>query len=170
MDTTDTIASECTLSSWSGTDEECRRCGRTLTGRSRKYCTKRCARIWSQNHFYRRARSECKRLSRIKCGCPRVRSHPACANCGTCEGKLLSIGSWLECNHKVARNGIPINDIGCHHHQDVLEMLCHECHLDVSRQQRLDRKNAALRAGTPSRARRNTRTRRKTRRNPDNYP
>lgn len=139
MDKTDVLAQSCSLSKWKGKIDKCRRCDRQLTGRSKKYCTKRCARIWAQNHFYRKARVESRRRARSTCSCPNVRSHIKCSICGICEGKALKLGHKMECDHITPRNGDQSSYL-CLHHQDNLRMLCWLCHQGVSRQQRLDRK------------------------------
>lgn len=147
MDKTDVLARVCTLSKWTGEPERCRRCNRQLTGRSRKYCTKRCVRLWAQNHWYRKARVACRQRFRVKCGCPNVRSHIACAKCGTCEGQLKEMALWLECNHIKPKNG---DDAvySCVHHQENLEMLCLPCHKGVTKQQWLDGELTHVRKST----------------------
>lgn len=136
MDLTSKLALACSLSKWTGEYNKCRKCNRVLSGRSRVWCSKKCKRVWDQNHLYRKARSECRRLSRKPCPCPRVRSHPTCAHCGKCQGVLLESGSRLECNHRVPLLG-GYRTITCANHLINLEMLCRTCHLSVTRQQRV---------------------------------
>jgi hypothetical protein len=54
--------------------------------------------------------------------------------------KLLQRGedNWLEVNHITPRAGEGYG-MGCHHHQSNLETLCHECHVKVTRRQRVQR-------------------------------
>jgi hypothetical protein len=140
MDVTDKIARSCKLSSWRGDLDKCRRCDRTLTGRSRKYCTKRCSRLFIQNHNFRKARVAARKRARGPCECPRVRSHVKCQHCGTCEGQVKLTKFTMEVNHIIPRNGQSLRGYSCINHVDVLEVLCHACHLIVTRKQRLERK------------------------------
>jgi hypothetical protein len=51
-------------------------------------------------------------------------------------------GNWLEVDHIDPRVGRGYGT-GCWNHQDNLRVLCHTCHVKVTRRQRIDRHRAA---------------------------
>jgi 5-methylcytosine-specific restriction endonuclease McrA len=71
------------------------------------------------NHVWKYAREHA--LSRV--------SPAACIRC--------SNPFRLEVNHIVPLNGDPRTE-SCFHHQTNLEVLCHDCHVDATNQQRRD--------------------------------
>lgn len=56
-----------------------------------------------------------------------LRAQPACVTCGSMEA--------LEVNHIVPLAGRSRRE-SCAHHQSNLEVLCHDCHVDVTNEQR----------------------------------
>lgn len=146
MDQTDLVSRVCILTKWDGDPETCRWDGRKLTGRSRKFHSKRCSTNFLINHFYRKVRVAARRRARGPCNCPNVKSHVLCQHCGVCEGELKKNKSRLECNHIIPLEGDRsayswnTRTFSCKNHLDNVEMLCRSCHLKVTRQQRQDRK------------------------------
>jgi Zn ribbon nucleic-acid-binding protein len=113
---------ECSLSKWDGDPANCRWCGEALPRnndgslhKTRRYCNQGCSNGWYRNHVWTGAR------------------HAAIER----DGKCLKCGAQgpLEVNHKVQVFGRH-SASGCHHHLDILETLCHSCHLEVTNEQR----------------------------------
>ena len=107
------------------TDQEgcCDLCGRTLRGRQRRWCSKSCENVFWRNHYWAWARRAAMRRDRRRC-----------VRCG--------VGSSLEVNHIVPRNGRGMN-AGCIHHLVNLETLCHAHHLVETRRQAVERRAIA---------------------------
>src|SRR3972149_5780343 len=97
----------------------CASCGKPLKGRLKWFCRAPawCRFVYLANHDWGLARTIALR-----------RSDWSCIRDGTHKGRL-------EVNHIEPRNGRGY-ELGCHHHQDGLEVLCQQHHLDVTRQQR----------------------------------
>ena len=74
------------------------------------------------NHFWDEARAEALR-----------RAGGKCSRCGEVPPEDARLG--LEVNHIVPRNGGGYGP-GCWHHQENLEPLCHQGHLEVTAEQR----------------------------------
>ena len=112
----------------------CGACGKPLVGRNRWFCPspygkarspgESCRATYAVNHFWEVARAEALRRADWTCRVCRRRGEPDVDP---------SIG--LEVNHIVPRNGGGYHT-GCHHHQDNLAVLCHDCHLGVTAAQR----------------------------------
>ncbi|MDP2948895.1 MAG: HNH endonuclease [Chloroflexota bacterium] len=111
----------------------CGTCGKPLVGRNKWFCRstpstyydpgKSCRARYAVNHFWSEARAECLR-----------RAGGRCSRCGE-EVKSERLREGLEVHHRVPRDGGGYGP-GCHHHQDNLEALCHQGHLDVTAAQR----------------------------------
>lgn len=99
----------------------CVGCGTKLTGRRTRWCSRDCERTWQENHDWGMARAAAKR-----------RDGQRCVHAG-CE-----VRHGLEVNHIAPRNGGGYG-WGCWNHLDNLETLCHQHHLEVTRQQAEDR-------------------------------
>lgn len=97
----------------------CRRkgCGKALTGRQAKWCSKSCAGWFTDQHRWTNARRKIKQQG----------AHYKCAACG-------SFNKNVEVNHIVPCVGE--RGWACHHHQENLEILCKPCHLDATNNQR----------------------------------
>lgn len=118
----------------------CRQCGRTIENRL-AYCSADCRDTFERNHFWGTASAHA-----IKLACPGGESHirderghwvkqaPLCARCGKACGRFRHKRE-AEVNHKVPVNGTRPH-FGCCHHQENLEVLCHDCHVDVTNEQR----------------------------------
>ena len=100
----------------------CDRCGTTLTGRRRRWCSKPCETEWAIEHYWNAARNAAKRRDGQRC----VRE-----GCGITYG--------LEVNHIEPRIGRGYG-WGCHNHLANLETLCHQHHLEVTARQRAARR------------------------------
>lgn len=95
---------------------KCDWCSKPLVGRRRRWCSDQCSKIWWNNHNYSAARKCAKRRDKYRC-----------VKCGS---KFK-----LEVNHIKPCLG-KHNKRGCWHHIENLETLCHDHHLEVTRQQR----------------------------------
>lgn len=145
-------AGSCALSAWSGRPDRCRWCdGAARPGTP--WCGIRCEDEYRRNHWWDHAREAAV-----------VRDGGCCVRCGlgpaaVTEAKLLlralipmgpvdAARLWrtpafralkeaavLEVNHVVPRRGAGYH-AGCHHHLDVLETLCHRCHVAATNVQR----------------------------------
>lgn len=93
-------------------DEGCDRCGEPLTGRRSRWCSDDCRDWWYLNHRWSDARFESMR-----------RSGRLCVRCAE---------PAVEVDHIIPRNGEPIHNHSCKHHQANLRPLCRECHLTRS--------------------------------------
>lgn len=105
-----------------GQSGRCARCGTALTGRRRRWCRIECENEWRRQHDWGLARNAAKRRDGHQC----VRE--GCAET-----------TRLEVNHIVPRVGRGYG-WGCWNHLDNLETLCHAHHLEVTAQQRAERK------------------------------
>lgn len=112
----------------------CRQCGAEIDDR-RAYCSALCRHTFERNHFWNTARVHAVWLA---CGgsvnedgsravTPSISGRPICARC-----KKPCVA---EVNHIVPLNGYRPS-FGCCHHQSNLEVLCHDCHLEATAQQR----------------------------------
>lgn len=111
---------DCPLSLWGGKERACQWCNAELDNpRRTAFCSDAHAREWERNHRWNRARAYAKRRARYRC-----------QRCGA--GKEAG----LEVNHVVPVNGAGYGD-GCpQHHQENLEVLCHDCHVRTTNEQR----------------------------------
>ena len=102
----------------SDTGTGCNKCGAPLKGRRTRWCSNTCSLWHSNNHRYTQARRQALRGA-------------ATYQCAHCKGHTTA----PEVNHIIpckGKHGVT----GCHHHQDNLEVLCHECHLKATAAQR----------------------------------
>lgn len=141
-----------------------------LPARRQIWCSDECVQRWHENHSWawaRHAAVDRDKATCVRCGRERIRLIDQCGNCGipwTDEMHLLDGGcpkgwsdrpierryhvrytKWLELevNHKDPREGRGYHE-GCHHHQDRLETLCHDCHvIETTRQGRERRRRRA---------------------------
>lgn len=108
----------CAGPGWEPHSGVCGACGATLQGRSKWFCNEECARYWRANHWWSAARAVA------------IQHQKRCCRCG--------YQKELEVNHITPRNGAGY-ETSCAHHQDGLEVLCHQHHLIVTAQQRYGR-------------------------------
>lgn len=108
-------------------------CAKPLTGRQTKWCSRRCTEMFLENHQWTPAQKAALKRDRY-----------TCQRCGHCPGKRPdSLGRmiWrrrrhgMEVNHIAPLNGRGYHG-GCVHHQNNLQVLCHDCHVDVTKRQR----------------------------------
>ena len=122
-------------------------CGQPLPTRkdgvlsdSRRWCGKACANAATVRHYWPRARTAALTRNR--------RSGGLCEHCAApdpgrrTDGKRYRYRSHFEVNHIVALNGAA-RGWSCLNHPDNLEALCHDCHLNVTNAQRLQRRAPA---------------------------
>ncbi len=133
----------------------CGACGTALTKRNHWFCkgppgdtliptwaSESCRARYFNNHHWGYAREAAIRRDGGKCrhcgedaetwGTQEVRSY--------ITGELTQYRTRrpAEVNHIDPRNGAGYGN-GCHNHQDNLETLCHDCHLDTTKNQRRER-------------------------------
>ncbi|HEX9995161.1 MAG TPA: hypothetical protein VGB14_19715 [Acidimicrobiales bacterium] len=134
--------------------EGCDWCGAKLTGRARRWCSTACSTAYWENHGWNEAREAAKRRDGnrcVRCGHDpheeRQRreefAHLLCLVCGPVSTWAPSAQEayWmflrvpsLEVNHinpVLGRHAV----VGCHHHLDGLETLCHRCHVEETARQ-----------------------------------
>lgn len=123
------LRANCLLGQWSGEPGCCQLCGHVLpeTGRRRSWCSDACRRAFERNHIWRRARAAARRRGKYRCSWP---------------GGCTTGDNVLEVHHvePVSTNGY---GVGCQHHQSNLALLCHTHHVQVTVQERKQRKMAA---------------------------
>lgn len=98
---------------------KCRRkaCGKALTGRQARWCSKSCALWFTNQHRWTNARKQAKlRVAHYKCA--------------ACSGYFKTV----EVNH--IKPCVGERGWGCQHHEENLEILCKPCHLVATAQQR----------------------------------
>lgn len=118
------------LTPYAETPGVCDHCGKPLTGRRRRWCSDECSTVEFYAHDWSSTRKAAKR-----------RDGHRCVKCGAAETVDHNLRSNLEVNHIVPRNGAGYS-MGCWNHLDNLETLCHDCHVEVTRAQRAERKAA----------------------------
>lgn len=126
----------CTLSSWTGNNDECRWCSRTLDPKQKRWCSGSCLDTWRLHHRYFFARQLAVKLSRRKCSCVRRKGEPrhsCCAACGLCESIVKLRGGIMTCDHIIPRRGDK-SRFSCKHHQDNLQILCSNCHANKTKE------------------------------------
>ena len=96
----------------------CGMCGKKLTGRQKKWCSKKCAWKHTSEHRWTNAKKALKAAN----------AYYRCAHCGINTQKI-------EVNHIIPCKG-KHGTWGCHHHSDNLELLCHQCHVNETNKQR----------------------------------
>lgn len=112
------MTDECSLLVHANTPGACDWCGKTLTGRQTRWCSHAHSLEYMQQHRWSWARRESKRRAWWQC---------------TREG--CTERTHLEVNHIIPRMGAGYG-FGCWNHLDNLETLCHDHHVEVTRQQR----------------------------------
>lgn len=112
---------------WKPYSGVCGACGRTLGPRLGWFCRAPawCRDVYMSNHDWGYARGVALRRSS-----PTGRKQDARCSRGDCHES-----NELEVNHLNPRNGAGYR-LGCHHHQDGLEVLCHHHHVDETCSQR----------------------------------
>lgn len=124
----------CSLSLWTGADDECRWCSSILDVCQKRWCSGKCLESWRLQHRYFLARQFVMKLSRGKCSCVRANGeqrHSICAGCGSCESIVLLRGGMMTCDHIVPRLGDK-SRFSCKHHLTNLQILCSFCHDEKS--------------------------------------
>lgn len=117
----------CEVMLWWSIPGRCDGCGKPLVGRQQRWCGDGCDDIYWENHRWTRAREAAKarNVARYE---GRFPSHWRCCRCG-CHTR------YPEVNH--LRQALGAHDQeSCLHHQENLEVLCHDCHLVETARQR----------------------------------
>lgn len=119
------MSEPCTIDStpYADTPGVCDACGKALTGRQQRWCSRACSLVDWPNHDWNSARNAAKRRDGHKC-----------VQCGSTRS--------LEVNHIEPRVGKGYG-WGCWNHLDNLETLCHDCHVLVTNAQRQGRRQQA---------------------------
>ncbi len=116
-----TLRVACDLGLWSGRINACQWCDNDIPvgGRRSTWCSDKCRRAWERNHIWRNARTSARRRGKYEC-----------AKCQRTKKETV-----LEVNHinPVAGKGYGVS---CSHHSSNLELLCHDCHVVVTAEQR----------------------------------
>lgn len=138
----------CILLPYDAAAGHCRVCGDKVAGGRRTWCGTECQEMYERNHYWQLARQAAVKRDKYRC-----------VRCGwSIElGNLLPTGqyvfwsraillnrgesNWLEVNHIVPLVGAGYGT-GCVHHVAGLETLCHKCHVQVTRRQRIARARA----------------------------
>jgi len=129
----------CSLSQWSGIDDECRWCSSKLDAVQKRWCSGTCLNTWRLHHRYFLARQLALKRSRRKCMCHRPENgqrHSCCASCGRCEVVVRLRGDEITCDHIIPRRGDK-SRFSCKHHPDNLQILCSTCHNTKSKEDEL---------------------------------
>lgn len=130
-------------------DGACGACGKSLTGRRTRWCSRSCARSWRENHVWtaarRAARSRDKRTCR-SCGVKGA-AKPSRRRFASDAAYDVALAAYkavkLEVNHVAGLVGIDRSKAGCGHHLSGLETLCSACHAPITAAQAAER--AAIR-------------------------
>lgn len=98
----------------------CDWCGKHLTGKQRRWCSRQCGRSYRKNHRWTDAREEARKQA----------AWYLCNRCG-----------YLYQQHDINVNHIePVkgkhSQFGCWHHQTNLEVVCVDCHAMITTEQR----------------------------------
>lgn len=121
----------CSLSLWTGIDDECRWCSSILdSAKQKRWCSGKCLELWRLQHRYFLARQFVMKASRGKCRCVRAEGeqrHAICAGCRSCESIVVLRGGMMTCDHIVPRLGDKAR-FSCKHHISNLQILCDRCH------------------------------------------
>ncbi len=117
MSVIDRLLDECREAD-ANADGACPWCGRILPAGRRRWCSDPCRDDFIDNHFWSHARDAAVR-----------RDRKACRRCGARHR------AKLEVHHVEPRRGRGYG-AGCHHHLDLLETLCHRCHVAETNAQR----------------------------------
>lgn len=113
----------------------CRQCGKDIPAR-RANCSASCADVFEHNHFWNTARAEAIRRASPFGPAPECVRQPwiGWPVCSRCRQGTLS----PEVNHRVPlnrRRGRTYH-FGCFNHQENLEVVCHDCHVQIGIEQR----------------------------------
>ena len=107
------MPSSCTLAH----DTGCVACGKALTGKQKKYCSKQCNWWYRANHMFTRAKDKLRKAE----------AWYYCAQCGT-------LSQDVHVDHINPAKG-QHGRWSCIHHIDNLRILCIPCHKAHTRQQ-----------------------------------
>ncbi len=115
-------------------------------GRRTRWCSKKCEQNYRLNHHWNEARHAAIERDKgcVKCGWTDDLPYYTRRGQFVLWPKAALLGheeNWLEVNHVVPRMGASYKT-GCINHLAGLEVLCHRCHVKVTRRQKLERARA----------------------------
>ncbi len=106
----------------------CDMCGKTLTGRMRRWCGRDCEYWHDENHRWTDARQRAR--NNVRKWVTGVGARYKCARCRKYFPRPdIQVNHIQPCLGKHGTNG-------CHHHQSNLEVLCKRCHVATTAEQR----------------------------------
>lgn len=123
------ISQDCPLTAYMGTAGTCVQCAAPLIGRATTWCSTACQWEFYNNHRWTNARAAAMQAN--------AEAHNGTNRCVACGHEVGDTGTdarRAEVNHItpiLGRHG----QNGCWHHLDGLEVLCRECHQDITRLQ-----------------------------------
>ncbi len=128
-------------------------CGKSLPPRRRRYCSNECAIWWPNNHYWTMAAGAAMKHNReVNSIAVKLKSwnghefERIIACCSRCHKPPLgeyeegvthreALDSRLEIDHIIPLNG-SARSTTCLNHQENLRVVCHKCHLELTREQR----------------------------------
>jgi len=112
-------------------------CRQPLPSRRTAYCSNAHARQFQRDHVWLIARQVARR--RARWSCERCGFKPSAARKDPATRREYTRAELrLEVNHIRPLTG-SYRGVTCHNHQSNLEVLCHRCHLEATKGQRLQR-------------------------------
>ncbi len=119
----------------------CRQCGKAITWRSAT-CSHRCSRLFGINHFWQDARQHAAFVKNL----PGYTLEGYLAGTWDYRAQWYELRTCPKCERTFSAHALEVNHIhplngnrasfGCGHHQDNLEAICHDCHVEITTQQR----------------------------------
>lgn len=123
----------------------CDGCGKKLFGRRTRWCSKGCADLWWVNHDWSQARERALKRDGYRCKKCGATNAPPVEEVKAIDPKDFKAQDSLAHRYRLEVNHIvPLVGSGyaksCAHHLGGLEILCHRCHLEVTKSQAAERK------------------------------
>ena len=116
-------------------------CNKPLIGRQTRWCSIKCANAFLNQHQWTKAQRLALRRDKYTC--------QVCGFSASKRPDRIGRMIWRRHHHGMEVNHIrPLNGrgyhIGCVHHLDNLQTLCHDCHLGVTLRQRTAREPVVI--------------------------
>lgn len=123
-----------------GKPGKCDRCSSPLPPRRSRWCSDECREIFYRHHVWTYAKKDALRRAGNKCEHCGVISleldRRAVRSRFSARRESAEYLNRLEVNHKIPRQGRSLGANSCLNHHDNLEVLCHDCHVAVTKEQR----------------------------------